>query len=101
MLSYEGGISGGDLKRRGVFYVGGFPEAEDFLRAALLNARPGQPRLRGYSAGVSYGDQYHVLNMEYRFPIVWLERGSHRGPAEADEFCARPASTCGLTTWIG
>ena len=23
----------------------------------------------------SYGDQYHVLNMEYRFPIVWLERG--------------------------
>ena len=75
MLSYEGGISGGDLKRRGIFYVGGFPEAEDFLRAALLNARPGQPRLRGYSAGVSYGDQYHVLNMEYRFPIVWLERG--------------------------
>ena len=75
MLSYEGGISGGDLKRRGVYYAGGFPESEDFLRAALLGTRPGQPRLRGYGAGATYGDQYHVLNVEYRFPIVWLERG--------------------------
>ncbi len=75
MMAYEGGISGGDLKRRGTYYVGGFPEAEDFLRAALLGARPGQPRLRGYSAGATYGDQYHVLNLEYRFPLLWLERG--------------------------
>jgi len=75
MLAYEGGISGGDLKRRGVFYAGGFPQAEDFLRAALLGARPGQPRLRGYGAGETYGDQYHVLNIEYRFPLLWLERG--------------------------
>lgn len=75
MFAYEGGISGGDLKRRGVYYVGGFPESMDYLRAALLSTRPGQPKLRGYSPGATYGDQYHVLNVEYRFPIVWLERG--------------------------
>lgn len=75
MLSYEGGISGGDLKRRGLYYVGGFSETEDFLRAAVFGERPGQPKLRGYSASGTYGDQYHVANLEYRFPIVWIERG--------------------------
>lgn len=75
MLSYEGGLSGGDLKRRGVYYVGGFPESEDYLRAALFGARPGQPRLRGYEYSATYGDQYHVANIEYRFPLLWLERG--------------------------
>jgi hypothetical protein len=75
LLTYQGGFSGGDLKRRGFFYVGGFPTSEDYLRAALFNARPGQPRLRGYPAGYFYGDQMHVANIEYRFPIVWIERG--------------------------
>jgi outer membrane protein assembly factor BamA len=81
MLSYQGGFSGGDLKRRGVFYIGGFPTSEDYLRAALLGSRPGQPRLRGYPAGAFYGDQMHVLNVEYRFPIVWIERGYLTLPA--------------------
>lgn len=74
-IGYDGGISGGDLRRRGLFYVGGFPTSEDFLRAALLGARPGQPRLRGYEPGAFYGDQMHVFNLEYRFPILWIERG--------------------------
>jgi hypothetical protein len=75
LLSYQGGFSGGDLQRRGYFYLGGFPTSEDYLRAALLGTRPGQPRLRGYEAGAFYGDQMHVANIEYRFPIVWIERG--------------------------
>ena len=25
--------------------------------------------------GETHGDQYHVLNIEYRFPLLWLERG--------------------------
>lgn len=75
LLSYEFGISGGDLARRGVYYLGGFPTGEDFLRAALLGQRPGQAKLRGYEAGAFYGDQLHVLNAEYRFPIAWIERG--------------------------
>jgi outer membrane protein assembly factor BamA len=75
MLSYTGGISGGDLSRRGVFYIGGFPQSEDYLRAALLGQRPGQPRLRGYEPSDMYGNQMHSLTVEYRFPIIWLERG--------------------------
>lgn len=74
-LSYQGGFSSGDLQRRGFFYLGGFPTSEDYLRAALLGTRPGQPRLRGYAPGAFYGDQRHVVNIEYRFPIVWIERG--------------------------
>jgi hypothetical protein len=80
LLSYEFGISGGDLQRRGLYYLGGFPTSEDFLRAALLGQRPGQPRLRGYAPGAFYGDQMHVLNVEYRFPIVWIERGYETVP---------------------
>ncbi len=75
LMSYQGGFSGGDLQRRGFFYLGGFPTSEDYLRAALLGARPGQPRLRGYEPGAFYGDQRHVINLEYRFPILWIERG--------------------------
>jgi Tol biopolymer transport system component len=80
-LGYEGGFSGGDLKRRGIFYLGGFPSSEDYLRAALLGLRPGQAKLRGYDPGATYGDQLHVLNIEYRFPLWWLERGYQTVPA--------------------
>lgn len=75
LLSYQFGISGGELKRRGTFYIGGFPAGEDFLRAAIFGQRPGQPLLRGYEPGVAFGDQLHALSAEYRFPIAWLERG--------------------------
>jgi outer membrane protein assembly factor BamA len=75
LLTYEGGISGGSLRRRGLFYIGGFPASEDYLRAALFGQRPGNPKLRGYEAGQFYGDQMHAINLEYRFPILWLERG--------------------------
>lgn len=74
-LTYTGGFSGGDLNRRGTFYIGGFPQSEDYLRAALLGQRPGQPRLRGYDQSDMYGNQLHALTVEYRFPILWLERG--------------------------
>ena len=81
LLTYQGGFSGGDLRRRGFFYLGGFPTSEDYLRAALLGARPGQPRLRGYPSGAFHGDQLHVVNIEYRFPIMWIERGYQTLPA--------------------
>ena len=28
--------------------------------------------LRGYDPAVVYGEQYHLINLEYRFPICWL-----------------------------
>ena len=38
MLAYEGGISGGDLKRRGVFYAGSFPSRRLLARSTARGA---------------------------------------------------------------
>jgi hypothetical protein len=38
-------------------------------------ARGGGPALRGYAPWSLYGDQFHLLNAEYRFPIAYLDRG--------------------------
>jgi hypothetical protein len=78
-LSYAGGISGGDLRRRGLFFLGGYPE-QDLLRAIYDFSRPGGAPLRGYPYGSELGDQYHVFNFEYRFPIYWIERGFQTFP---------------------
>ncbi len=70
-LRLAGGISRGNLLRRGYFAVGGLPQQD--LVSALLNVAPvGGAYLRGYAPGAAWGDQYHLLNMEYRFPIAWI-----------------------------
>jgi hypothetical protein len=74
-LRLGGGVAAGNLKRRGIFFVGGFPE-QDLLRSLLLDhTRLGGVHLRGYAPGVVYGDQYHLLNVEYRLPLFDIERG--------------------------
>jgi hypothetical protein len=73
-LRLNGGISSGNLSRRGVFFIGGFPE-QDIVRAVLDNTRVGGAFLRGYAPGVVYGDQYHLLNVEYRMPLFNIEKG--------------------------
>jgi Tol biopolymer transport system component len=73
-LSYGGGISSGDAARRGVFYIGGFPE-QDVLRVLFDISRPSGVYLRGYPPGSLWGEQYHLLNFEYRLPIVDIEKG--------------------------
>lgn len=72
-LSLVGGISAGEL-RTNSFYIGGYPE-QDWLTAVLEQAFMGSHYLRGYPPGVIGGAQYHMLNMEYRFPIWSPERG--------------------------
>jgi hypothetical protein len=78
-LGYSGGISGGDLKRRGLFYLGGYP-SQDLLKSIYDFSRPGSASLRGYPYASVVGDQFHVWNFEYRFPILWLERGYQTFP---------------------
>jgi len=73
-LAYAGGISGGDPNRRSAFFLGGYPP-QDLLKSIYDFSRPGSAPLRGYGYGSVVGDQFHVLNVEYRFPIVWIERG--------------------------
>jgi hypothetical protein len=78
-LAYSGGISGGELRRRGLYYLGGYPP-QNLLRSIYDFSRPGTASLRGYPYGSIPGNQYHVWNFEYRFPIAWIERGYQTFP---------------------
>jgi hypothetical protein len=78
-LGYAGGISGGDLSHRGLYFLGGYPQ-QDILRSIYDFSRPGGAPLRGYPYGAFVGDQFHVFNFEYRFPIWWIERGFQTFP---------------------
>lgn len=73
-LRLAGGIGTGSITRRGVYFLGGFPE-QDVLRSFFDQTRVGGAYLRGYAPGTVYGDQYHLFNLEYRFPILNIEKG--------------------------
>jgi len=76
-LFYSGGIGIGD--KRAFFGLGGFVE-QDLLRALFLNQRQCCTYLRGYQPNATVGDQYHLLSVEYRSPLLWIERGSATFP---------------------
>jgi hypothetical protein len=69
---YSGGVGIGD--KRFFFGLGGFVE-QDLLRSLFLNRRQCCTFLRGYQPNATVGDQYHLLSVEYRSPLLWIERG--------------------------
>src|SRR5262249_49097034 len=71
-LLYSGGVGIGD--KRAAFGLGGFVE-QDLVRSIFLNRRQCCLFLRGYPASSVVGDQYHLASLEYRAPLVWIERG--------------------------
>ena len=73
-VRYEGGISGGDLGRRGTFSVGGFAQP-DFLESLLSPALIPSVALRGYPAGSRRGTKMQLVQLEYRIPIFRFMRG--------------------------
>jgi Tol biopolymer transport system component len=78
-LRYGGGYGFGDLQRRGIYYISGLPQ-QDLIGGFFFGGRVGGATLRGYPYGAIYGDTYHLLNAEYRFPIVYVERGPWTTP---------------------
>jgi outer membrane protein assembly factor BamA len=73
-LRYAAGVSLGDGEHLGVFQLGGFPQVslvEGLADPVIL----GGQALRGYAAGDRAGSQFHLVQLEYRFPIVRLNRG--------------------------
>ncbi len=65
----------GDLLRLGGFGLGGVP-AQDVARSIVESIRTGASGyLRGYPNRVIAGNQYHLLNTEYRQQLFWIERG--------------------------
>jgi hypothetical protein len=69
-----GGTAGGNFGGRGAFYVGGFIDEPviDTVRNYLVQ---GGIQLRGYPVVAEVGRNYGLLNAEYRFPIVNVDRG--------------------------
>lgn len=79
-MRYSGGLSGGDLGRRGVFSIGGFPDST-FLDAFLDDVVIGGQALRGYPAFDRSGTQFHLLQLEYRIPLFRPQLGVQTLPA--------------------
>lgn len=72
-MRYGGGWSTGDLGRRGVFGLGGFPNVNP-IEGLQAPAVLGGVALRGYPANSRVGVQLHLVQLEYRFPI-WRFNG--------------------------
>lgn len=73
-LRYAGGISEGDPGHRDIFSVGGFPDVS-IIDGLLGNLVLGGDALRGYPAYDRGGTQYHLAQVEYRFPIWRVNAG--------------------------
>lgn len=73
-LHLGAGTSSGTFPGRGAFFLGGFTEFPivDTLRNQLIQ---GGYVLRGYPVVAQYGQSYGLVNAEYRFPIVNIDRG--------------------------
>ncbi|MEM7446695.1 MAG: hypothetical protein AAF355_00470 [Myxococcota bacterium] len=66
-MRYGGGVSV-STPDRAAFGIGGFPE-QDRLEALIENTVFSGVALRGYEPFSRIGDQYHLAQAEYRFPL--------------------------------
>lgn len=79
-LALSGGTGGGTYPRRGLFAIGGYADVP-LIDAYTMNLRQGSLRLRGYEPGQFAGNDYNLLNAEYRFPLWYADRGISTLPA--------------------
>jgi hypothetical protein len=77
------GMSGGNRGGYGPYYVGGFVDEPiiDITQNSLIQ---GGITLRGYPVVAEVGNYYALLNAEYRFPIVNIDRGLSTLPVFLD-----------------
>jgi hypothetical protein len=70
-----GSLRAGDLVRQGGFGLGGVPPQDVVM--SIVNSTRSSPSgyLRGYPSRVIAGNQYHLLNLEYRQQLWQIERG--------------------------
>ncbi len=64
----------GDYPRRSAFANGGFADTPLF-RTLTLGTYQSPFVLRGFPVGRFTGNQYHLYNAEYRFPLINVDRG--------------------------
>lgn len=73
-LGLSGGTGGGDYPRRGLFAIGGFAHVP-LLDAFRSNLRQSGYRLRGYLPNQFAGNDFNLVNLEYRAPLWYADRG--------------------------
>jgi hypothetical protein len=73
-LAASGGAAGGG------YALGGYQDSP-LLTSILNGAAQSRVTLRGYPAGQFQGSHLVLLQSEYRFPIVWIDRGLATLPA--------------------
>lgn len=70
-----GALRASDLSRTGGFRLGGVP-AQDIAMSVVNSTRSASTGyLRGYAPNAIAGNQYHLINMEYRQELWNVERG--------------------------
>ncbi len=73
-LALSAGTGTGTYPRRGLFSLGGFSDLP-LLDAFTANLRQSSFRLRGYEPGQFAGNDFNLANLEYRFPLLYADRG--------------------------
>jgi hypothetical protein len=78
---YTGAIQDTNFGRSGDYGIGGTPNQD--IVTSLRNSTRASPTgyLRGYAPGSVRGRQFHLMNTEYRVPIVLLDQGVQTLPA--------------------
>jgi hypothetical protein len=75
-LRLGGAVAGGGYPYNGGYYVGGYDLANHSFQSTILSGVfNGAFVLRGYPPGVYSGAQYLLSNIEYRFPISYVDHG--------------------------
>jgi len=73
-LGLSGGTSLGSYSRRGLYSTGGFADVSLYDQYNSV-IRQSAFVLRGYAPGQFIGTAYHLLNAEYRLPLLYADRG--------------------------
>jgi hypothetical protein len=77
----SGGAAVGSYARRGLYATGGYLDGLSILDGFRSGLRQGAFVLRGYEPAQFIGTHYNLLNLEYRFPIAYVDRGVSTLPA--------------------
>ena len=70
----QGGAALGPREQRRLYAIGGLP-TRDLVQDALLGVRLGGGFLRGYPNATFAGDGFVLGSLEYRLPLLSMERG--------------------------
>jgi hypothetical protein len=76
-LGAQAGAAVGTYPRRGLFVVGGYTDQSvgELIDAFETGIRQGSFVLRGYEPAQFIGTQFNLLKAEYRFPLLYVDRG--------------------------